>query len=214
MRRPAAAAAAAAAPNHPSARPRAPRAARRSNLAFASLDLERDLGLNNAAFGLASGVFFVTYCLGQIPAQLLAVRLGTRRALALLAIGWGIVASSLAAVSSEGGLLAQRVFLGALGEAAGGAQAGQGPPRPAATGGRCPLTQPPAPRPRFDPRVPLNPPSLPACPPPAHPALQRRARCPPCGLPTACGSRLVRRRGQQGPGGRLPRRRGGQCRRL
>ena len=37
----------------------------RSNLAFASVELERDLGINNAVFGLASGVFFVTYCLGD-----------------------------------------------------------------------------------------------------------------------------------------------------
>jgi len=86
----------------------------RSNLAFASIPLERDLGFNNRVFGLASGVFFATYAGLQIPSQMLAVRLGGPAILGLLAISWGFVAAGLAGVRNEAGLLAQRVMLGAV----------------------------------------------------------------------------------------------------
>jgi hypothetical protein len=88
----------------------------RSNLAFASIPLEKDFGFDNAVFGLASGLFFASYASLQIPSQLLAVRLGGPNILALLAIGWGVVAASMAGVRSKAGLYAQRVMLGAMGE--------------------------------------------------------------------------------------------------
>ncbi|KAI8473098.1 MAG: major facilitator superfamily domain-containing protein [Monoraphidium minutum] len=85
----------------------------RSNLAFAAIPLKQQLGVSDRAFGLASGVFFASYAGLQIPSQLLAVRLGGPRMLSLLAVAWGIDTASMAAVRSEGGMLAQRVLLGA-----------------------------------------------------------------------------------------------------
>lgn len=75
----------------------------------------KDLGFNTEVFGLASGVFFATYAGLQIPAQLLAVRLGGPRILGLLAVSWGLIASAMALVRNESGLLAQRILLGAAG---------------------------------------------------------------------------------------------------
>lgn len=49
----------------------------------------------------------------QIPSQLLAVRLGGPAMLGLLAVAWGAVSAGMAGVCSTGGLIAQRVLLGA-----------------------------------------------------------------------------------------------------
>lgn len=90
----------------------------RANLAFAAIGLERDLHFGNEAFGLASGLFFASYAALQIPSQLVAVRIGGHHMLGLLAVGWGVVSASMAAVRSDGGgrnyLFAQRVLLGAM----------------------------------------------------------------------------------------------------
>ena len=62
----------------------------RSNVGFAALQMNRDLGFSAAAFGLGAGIFFVGYSLFEVPSNLLLVRVGARRWIARIMISWGI----------------------------------------------------------------------------------------------------------------------------
>ena len=50
----------------------------RSNIGFAQLQMNADLGLNPASFGLGAGLFFLTYTLFEIPSNLMLQRFGPR----------------------------------------------------------------------------------------------------------------------------------------
>ena len=43
----------------------------RVNVAFAALQMNRDLGLSPAAFGFGAGIFFVGYSLFEVPSNLI-----------------------------------------------------------------------------------------------------------------------------------------------
>jgi len=48
----------------------------RTNLGFAALTMNRDLGLTNAQFGAAAGMFFIGYFLLEVPSNLALYRFG------------------------------------------------------------------------------------------------------------------------------------------
>ncbi len=50
----------------------------RVNIGFAKAELQRDLGLSDAAYGLGGGLFFLGYCLFEIPSNLILERVGAR----------------------------------------------------------------------------------------------------------------------------------------
>ncbi len=43
----------------------------RTNVGFAALQMNKALGLSQAQFGFGAGLFFLTYCLCEIPSNLL-----------------------------------------------------------------------------------------------------------------------------------------------
>ncbi|CAJ0882616.1 Putative tartrate transporter [Ralstonia mannitolilytica] len=51
----------------------------RTNVGFAALTMNRDLGLSAAQFGLAAGIFYVGYCLFEVPSNLALYRYATSR---------------------------------------------------------------------------------------------------------------------------------------
>ena len=51
----------------------------RVNVGFAALQMNSDLGFSSAAFGFGSGVFFLGYCLCEVPSNLILHRVGARR---------------------------------------------------------------------------------------------------------------------------------------
>ena len=61
----------------------------RVNIGFAATELQRDLGLSPTAYGFGAGLFFLAYCLFEIPSNLLLERVGARRWIARILIGWG-----------------------------------------------------------------------------------------------------------------------------
>lgn len=73
----------------------------RANLAYASVQLNQDLGYSDAVYGAAAGVFFVSYAIFQVPIQLTAQRIGLPRAIGILMVGWGCVATSFAGLTSN-----------------------------------------------------------------------------------------------------------------
>lgn len=85
----------------------------RTNVGFAALQMNKALGLSQAQFGFGAGLFFLTYCLCEIPSNLLLYRFGARRWLARIMFTWGLFATGMALVSSDLGFYAMRALLGA-----------------------------------------------------------------------------------------------------
>jgi len=84
----------------------------RVNISFAALTMNRDLGISESAYGFAAGVFFLSYCLFEVPANLVLTRLGARRWLSILMIVWGIVSMGTAFVHSQASYILVRFLLG------------------------------------------------------------------------------------------------------
>jgi ACS family tartrate transporter-like MFS transporter len=84
----------------------------RVNISFAALTMNRDLGISESVYGFAAGVFFLSYCLFEVPANLVLARIGARRWLAILMVVWGIISSGTAFVHSESAYIGARFLLG------------------------------------------------------------------------------------------------------
>src|SRR5579872_1033924 len=84
----------------------------RTNISFAALQMNEDLGLTPAVYGFAAGIFFVGYCVFEIPSNLLLVRVGARRWLARIMISWGVVVLAMAWVNGSRSLYLVRFLLG------------------------------------------------------------------------------------------------------
>jgi ACS family tartrate transporter-like MFS transporter len=84
----------------------------RVNIGFAATALQRDLGLSDTAYGFGGGLFFLGYCLFEIPSNLILERVGARRWMARIMIGWGVVSMAMMFVSGTASFYAARVVLG------------------------------------------------------------------------------------------------------
>ncbi len=85
----------------------------RVNIGFASLQMNRDLGLTGSAFGLAGGALFLSYFAFEIPSNIALQWFGARRWLARIMISWGLVAGATAFVTGPLSFLLMRLLLGA-----------------------------------------------------------------------------------------------------
>jgi MFS transporter, ACS family, tartrate transporter len=70
----------------------------RINVGFASLQMNRELGLSESVFGLGAGLFFLGYSIFEVPSNLILERVGARVWIARIMISWGIVAMAMVAV--------------------------------------------------------------------------------------------------------------------
>jgi MFS transporter, ACS family, tartrate transporter len=84
----------------------------RVNISFAALTMNRDLGISDSLYGLAAGVFFLGYCLFEVPANMMLVRMGARRWISLLLIVWGITSVATAFVVNQPQYVTVRFLLG------------------------------------------------------------------------------------------------------
>jgi ACS family tartrate transporter-like MFS transporter len=84
----------------------------RVNIGFAATALQRDLGLGSTGYGLAGGLFFLGYCLFEIPSNLILERVGARRWIARIMITWGVVSMATMLVRDGWSFMAARVMLG------------------------------------------------------------------------------------------------------
>jgi MFS family permease len=85
----------------------------RGNIGMASLQMNHDLGLTPAVFGLASSLFFVSYFLVEVPSNLALQRFGARVWIARIMITWGLVSAGTAFVEGANSLYIMRFLLGA-----------------------------------------------------------------------------------------------------
>jgi ACS family tartrate transporter-like MFS transporter len=85
----------------------------RVNLSFAALQMNHALGLNSAAYGLGAGLFFLSYCLFEIPSNLLLYRIGATRWIARIMFTLGLCAGAMAFVQGKTSFYVVRLLLGA-----------------------------------------------------------------------------------------------------
>ena len=67
----------------------------RVNVGFAALQMNADLKFSHAVFGIGSGIFFLGYCLFEVPSNLILARVGARLWIARIMITWGAIASAM-----------------------------------------------------------------------------------------------------------------------
>ena len=84
----------------------------RVNIGFAATQLQRDLGLSDSAYGIGAGLFFLGYCLFEIPSNLILERVGARRWMARIMVLWGVVSMGTMFVTDTTTFYVARVLLG------------------------------------------------------------------------------------------------------
>jgi MFS transporter, ACS family, tartrate transporter len=84
----------------------------RVNVGFAALEMNRDLGFGPAVYGFGAGVFFLGYCLFEVPSNLVLYRTGARLWIARIMVTWGLAASAMMLVHTPWSFYAFRFLLG------------------------------------------------------------------------------------------------------
>ena len=84
----------------------------RINVGFAALQMNAELRLSDAVFGIGGGIFFIGYFLFEIPSNLILHRVGARLWIARIMISWGIVASAMMFVVGPKSFYSLRFLLG------------------------------------------------------------------------------------------------------
>ncbi|MFE6982428.1 MFS transporter [Streptomyces griseus] len=85
----------------------------RTNVSLAKTQLEADIGISAAAYGLGAGVFFISYALLEVPSNLVLYRVGARAWIARIAVTWGLVSAAMMFVQGELSFYLLRFLLGA-----------------------------------------------------------------------------------------------------
>jgi D-galactonate transporter len=85
----------------------------RVNVAYAALEMTRDLGFSDRVFGLGAGIFFIGYVLLEIPGAILVERWSARRWIARIMVSWGVATAFVGFVNSAHQFYAARFLLGA-----------------------------------------------------------------------------------------------------
>jgi MFS transporter, ACS family, tartrate transporter len=85
----------------------------RSNISFAALTMNKDLGFSAYIYGWGAGIFFFGYFLFEIPSNLVLEKIGARIWIARIMITWGIISALTAFVTGPRSFLAVRFLLGA-----------------------------------------------------------------------------------------------------
>lgn len=67
----------------------------RSNVALAALTMNQDLQFSATVYGFGVSVFFVGYCLFDVPSNLILARVGARRWIGRIMISWGVIATAI-----------------------------------------------------------------------------------------------------------------------
>ncbi|MCL6485251.1 MAG: MFS transporter, partial [Janthinobacterium lividum] len=84
----------------------------RVNISFAKLQMQRDLGLSDAAYGLGAGVFFLGYMLLEVPSNLLLEKIGARKTISRIMILWGMTSAAMMFVHDGPSFYLLRFLLG------------------------------------------------------------------------------------------------------
>jgi MFS transporter, ACS family, tartrate transporter len=84
----------------------------RTNISFAALTMNRDIGLTATQYGRGAGIFFLGYCLFEIPSNLALYRFGARLWIARIMITWGLLSIAMVLVGGVWSFYVLRFLLG------------------------------------------------------------------------------------------------------
>jgi MFS transporter, ACS family, tartrate transporter len=84
----------------------------RTNIGFAALTMNKELGLTATQFGWGAGILFAGYCVFEIPSNLALYRYGARLWIARIMITWGLVSAAMALIGSAWSFYLLRFLLG------------------------------------------------------------------------------------------------------
>ena len=85
----------------------------RVNLGFAALQMNGDLRLSPTVYGLGVGLFFLTYCVCEIPSNLMLHKFGASRWITRIMLSWGVCAVAMAFITGVKSFYVMRLLLGA-----------------------------------------------------------------------------------------------------
>ncbi|MGW3627107.1 MFS transporter [Streptomyces sp. NPDC000880] len=85
----------------------------RTNVGIAKLQMNDELGLSDAAFGLGAGLFFIGYVLFEVPSNLYMHKIGAKKTISRIMVLWGIVSACFMFVENPAEFYALRLLLGA-----------------------------------------------------------------------------------------------------
>jgi ACS family tartrate transporter-like MFS transporter len=85
----------------------------RSNISFAAATMNADLGFTATIYGVAGGLFFLSYALLEVPSNLAMVKFGARTWIARIMVTWGIISAATMFVQTPMQFYIMRFLLGA-----------------------------------------------------------------------------------------------------
>jgi ACS family tartrate transporter-like MFS transporter len=85
----------------------------RINLGFAALTMNKELGFSATVFGWGAGIFYLGYCLFEVPSNVALARFGARVWIARIMITWGLLSGAMAFITGDTSLFVVRALLGA-----------------------------------------------------------------------------------------------------
>ncbi|MBV9267154.1 MAG: MFS transporter, partial [Acidobacteriaceae bacterium] len=84
----------------------------RVNVGFAALEMKHDLGLSDAVYGAAAGIFFIGYFFFEVPCNMALQKIGAKYWLGPIMIVWGFVSGCTMLVKSANQFYLVRFILG------------------------------------------------------------------------------------------------------
>ena len=85
----------------------------RTNVSFAALTMNEAIGLTATQFGVGAGIFFLGYCLLEVPSNLALYRVGARIWISRIMITWGLVSAAMSFAVGPTSFYFLRALLGA-----------------------------------------------------------------------------------------------------
>src|SRR5881392_1129279 len=84
----------------------------RTNVGFAALGMNRELGFTAYMYGWGAGIFFLGYFLFEVPSNVILQRVGARVWIARIMISWGIASAAMMFITGFRSFLLVRFLLG------------------------------------------------------------------------------------------------------
>lgn len=84
----------------------------RTNVAFAAISMNRDLGFSAYIYGWGAGIFFLGYFLFEVPSNVILHRVGARVWIARIMVTWGIVSGLMVFITGPKSFFLIRFLLG------------------------------------------------------------------------------------------------------
>jgi MFS family permease len=86
----------------------------RVNVGFAKLQMQQDLGISDAVYGIGAGIFFIGYFLFEVPCNIALQKIGAKYWLGPIMIVWGLVSACTMFVKTAGEFYLVRFLLGVV----------------------------------------------------------------------------------------------------